>query len=69
MHSYSSIDMTAVGKKLRFSLSDKSDFEMINSQSIAVHAFARCVLVSFSIDETLLSRKDELVHKFQRPNI
>ena len=43
-------------KKLRFILSDRSDFHMTDSQSIADHAFAGCVLMSFSVDETLLPR-------------
>ena len=39
VHPYSSIDTTAAGKKLRFILSVRSDFHMIESLSIAVHAF------------------------------
>ena len=39
MHLYSSIDTTDAWKKLRFILSDKSDSNMIDSLSIAVHAF------------------------------
>ena len=37
MHPYSSIDTTAAWKKLRFILSVRSDFHMIESRSIAVH--------------------------------
>ena len=40
-------------KKLRFILSVTSDFHMTDSLSIAVHAFASRMLMSFSVDETL----------------
>ena len=43
-------------KKLNSILSDRSDFQMTDSQSIADHAFPSCVLISFSVDETLLPR-------------
>ena len=56
VHPYSSIDTTAAWKKLRFILSVKSDFHMIDSLSIAVHIFVSRVSMSFSIDETLLPR-------------
>ena len=39
---------------LRFILSFRSDFHMTDSLSLAVHAFARRVLISLSVDETLL---------------
>ena len=51
MHPYSSIDTTAAWKKLRFILSVRSDFHMIESLSIAVHAFVSRVSMSFSVDE------------------
>ena len=54
MHPYSSIDMTAAWKKLRLILSVMSDFYMTDSLSIAVHTFASRVLISVSIDETLI---------------
>ena len=54
VHSYSSIDTTAVWKKLRFILSVRCDFHMTDSLSIAAHTFASHVLMSFSVDETLL---------------
>ena len=41
MHPYSRIDTTVTWKKLRFILSDRSDFRMIDNLSIAVHVFAR----------------------------
>ena len=56
VHPYSSIDTTAAWKKLRFILSVRSDFHMIESLSIAVHAFVSRVSMSFSVDETLLPR-------------
>ena len=56
VHPYSSMDTTTAGKKLRFILSDRSDFHMTNNLSIAVHAFASHVLTSFSVDEMLLLR-------------
>ena len=54
VHPYSSIDTTAAWKKLRFILSVRFDFHMIESLSIAVHAFISHVSMSFSVDETLL---------------
>ena len=56
VHPYSSIDTTAAWKKLRFVLSVRSDFHMIESLSIAVHAFVSRMSMSFSVDETLLPR-------------
>ena len=60
VHPYSSIDTTAAWKKLRFILSVKSDFHMIDRLSLAVHAFASHVSMSVSVDETLLPRKVNL---------
>ena len=56
VHPYSSIDMTAAWKKLRFILSVRSDFHMIDRLSIDVHAFVSRVSMSFSVDEMLLPR-------------
>ena len=56
-----------VGKKLRFILSDKSDFHMINNLSVAVHDFASCILTSFSVDEMLLLRYMFLSTSFKEP--
>ena len=56
VHPYSSIDTTAAWKKLRFILSVRSDFHMIDSLLIAVHAFVSRVSLSFSVDEMLLPR-------------
>ena len=43
-------------RKNCFILSVRSDFHMTDSLSIAVHAFAICMLMSVSVDETLLTR-------------
>ena len=51
VHPYSSIDTTAAWKKLRFILSVRSDFHMIESLSIAVHAFVSRVSMSFSVEK------------------
>ena len=52
VHPYSSMDTTVAWKNIM----DRSDFRMINSLSIAAHAFFRRVLMPFSVDETLLPR-------------
>ena len=66
VHPYSRIDTTAAWKKLRFILSVRSDFHMINSLSIAVYAFVSCVSMTFSVDETLLlPRKVNLSTSFR----
>ena len=56
MHPYSSIDVTAAWKKLRFILSVRSDFHIVDSLLIAVHTFVNLVSMSFSVDSTLLPR-------------
>ena len=56
VHPFSRIVTTGAWKKLRFILSNRSDFYMIDSISIAIHVFARHILLSLSIDETLLPR-------------
>ena len=56
VYPYNRIDSTAAWKKMCFILSDKCDFYMIDSLSTADHAFACHVLMSFSVDETLLPR-------------
>ena len=67
VHPYSSIDTTAVWKKLCFILSVSSDFHMIDNLSIAIHAFASHVLMSFSVDETLLPGLVNLSTSFKGP--
>ena len=53
---YSSVGTTAAWEKMRFILSDMSDFHMTESLSMAVDAFASRVSMSFLVDETLLLR-------------
>ena len=65
MHPNSSIYTTAAWKKLRFILSVRSDFHMIDNLSIAVHIFVSRVSMSFSVDETLLPRKVNLSTNFR----
>ena len=48
--------MTAAWKKLRFILSVRSDFHIVDSLLIAAHAFVNLVSMSFSVDSTLLPR-------------
>ena len=55
VHPENSVDMTAAWKKLRFTLSVRSDFHMTESLLIAVHAFASRVLMP-------ASEVGELVH-------
>ena len=43
-------------KKFRFILSDWSDFHITDSLSVVLHAFARHILTSLSVDEMLVSR-------------
>ena len=54
MHPYNSSDTTIACKKMRFIISVKSDFIMTDNVSMAVNAFASRVLMSVSVDETLL---------------
>ena len=63
-HLYNSINTTTALKKSSFLLSDRSDFHMIDSLLIAVQAFARCILTSLSVDETLLLRYVNLSPNF-----
>ena len=67
VHPYSSIDTTTAEKQLGFILSARSDFHMIDIQSIAYHAFASHVLMSFSVDETLLQKSVNLSISFRGP--
>ena len=54
VHPYTSIDTTAAWKKLRFILSVRPEIYMNDSLSLAVHTFACRVLMSVSVDATLL---------------
>ena len=44
---------------MRFILSDRSDFHKTERLSIAVHAFASHVLMSFSVDKKQLPKKEK----------
>ena len=52
---YSSIDTADAWKKLCFILSVRFDFHTTDRLPLAVHAFASCVFMLVSVDETLLS--------------
>ena len=56
VHPYSQMDTTVAWKKMHLILSNRSDFHMVNNLLIAVYAFDSRVLMSFSVDETLLLR-------------
>ena len=65
VHPFSNIDTTTAWTKLRFLLSFRSDFHMTDIQSLAVHAFASRVLMSVSVDKTLLPKKVNLSTSFR----
>ena len=50
VHPYSNIDKATAWKKSYFILLDRSNFYMINKQSVAVPSFARHVLTSLSVN-------------------
>ena len=56
VHFFSRIDTSDAWKKLRFVLLDRFNFYMVDNLSIAVHAFASRILMSFSVDETLFPK-------------
>ena len=64
VHLYSRSDTTAAWKKSHFISLDRSDFHMINSPSVAILTFTRCILMSLSVDETLLPRYVNLSTNF-----
>ena len=65
MYPYISIDTTAAWKKLRFILSVRTNFHMTDSLSIAVQALASRILMSVSVDETMLPRQVNLPTSFR----
>ena len=67
VHPCSSIDTTVLWKKSCFISSDRSDFHMIDSLSIAVHSFMRRILTSLLADETLLPRYVNSSTNFKEP--
>ena len=54
VYPYSSTDTATTWKKSHFTLSKRSDFQMINDLLIAVNAFTKNMLSSLSEDEMLL---------------
>ena len=44
VHTYSSIDAATTWKKIRFTLSDRSHFHMLDNLLKAAHAFAKRML-------------------------
>ena len=53
MYPYSSIDTATAWEKSCFILSERSNFDMIDSLSIAFHVFARHMLPLLSVEEIL----------------
>ena len=68
VHPYGSIDTTAAWKKSRFILSDRSDFHIIDSLSMAVHAFVWHILTLVSLHETMLPRYVNFSTNFRVPS-
>ena len=65
VHPWNSIGTTAAWKKFRFILSNSLDFHMKDILSIAVHTFARSILISLSVDKTQLPRYVKLFTNFR----
>ena len=65
VHPNSSTDTTTALKKYCLILSDRSDFYIIDSLSIAVNAFTKRILTSLSVDEMLLPRYVNLSTNFR----
>ena len=53
--------------KMPFISSDKFDNRMIDNLALEVHAFASCILTSFTVDETLLPWYLNLSTSFREP--
>ena len=62
---YSSNDTATAWKEFRFILSERSDFYMIDNQSVSFLTFARRMLTSLSVDEILLPRYMNLCTNFR----
>ena len=62
VHPHSRIDTITAWKKFRLILST-----MIDSQSIVVHIFARRILISLSLNETMLTRYMNFSSNFREP--
>ena len=65
VHPYSNIDTATAWKKSHFISSDRSNFHIINNQSIEVHTFAGRILTLLSVDEILLHRYVNLSTNFR----
>ena len=65
VHAWSRIYTTVAWKESRSILSDRLDLHMIDNLSIVVHAFAWCILMSVSVDETQLLRYVNLSINFR----
>ena len=63
VHSYSTINTAIAWKKSCLISSDRYDFHMIDKQSTAFYVFARCMLISLSVDEMLLPKYVNLFTK------
>ena len=50
-----------------FNISDSSNFRITDILLIVVHAFTTCILISFSVYETLLTRYVNLSTSFREP--
>ena len=65
MRPYSSIYIATDWKKSHFISSDWSDFHMIDILSLIVNGFARCTLISLSVDQILLPKYVNLPTNFR----
>ena len=65
LHLCNSTDTSSACEKSCFILLDKSDFHMVDSLSIAILAFVRCILTSLSVDEMLLLKYKNLSTNFR----
>ena len=59
------IHIVVLTQKMRFNKSDRSDFHMTDNLLIAVHVFASRMLMSFSVDRTLLPMEVKLTTDFR----
>ena len=62
---YSNTDTDTAWKNSNWILSKRSDFHVVDNQSIAVHALPMSVLILLSVDEILLPRYMNLSTSFR----
>ena len=67
-YKYTSSGTKTTWKTFHFDLSDRSDFRITDSLSMAVHTFAQHIVTSLSVDETLLLRYVKLSTNFRKPS-